>query len=1369
MASKKLSSLESVLIALFVLMTCACIGLIVVCFLEKPKSSEAEGCGTIQHLSGASGSFASLNYPSNYDDSKNCMWEITVEQNKVIHLWFAEFHLEASTLCTADHVTVEDGAGTLGTFCGHSTPKPLVSIGNKLLISFTSNSKTTDKGFKAQYEAVDPSKTAEIIGGGGHLQGNTGDFGTPDTSARAYKNDAIYQWKISVASGYKIKLTFTSFDLEPAGPAGCKDVVEVYDGDTKGSLKLGHFCGRQIPGPVYSSSHILVVRFTSDSEGSGNGFHATYSAFQGNIPATTVSPSSSTTTTTTTSTTSPPFIDSGCDSNALQRGRKGVIHSKNYPDTYPANLQCKWDITVAEGFLVKLAFTELAVDGDLGSCIDKINISDTSDVIGNYCGYLKPPVIISSSNKLFATFSTDDIRTDKGFEAKWEAVHPEDILEIQSCGGGSNAETGVIKSPNWPYNYRPNTACVWVIEVPQGKKVHLTFTDFDLEDVDLMTRDCYDYVSAFEERPGQTVTHGRFCGTTIPSTIITQGNRIALRFQSDLFTEGKGFRAYWTTDPLTPAPTEAPPPPNAWDDIQIEWPNTCGKPTYPPQINTRIVNGEPAAPHTWPWQVSMQVWPSSRNETIFFHTCGGTLIHKNWILTAAHCFINYADELYRWQMCLGKHNLTLVEPTEKCFKVLGIYRHELFVYPEIPALEFDVALVKIDGEVAASDVIDFACLPPYDEVLNPNYRCHATGWGDETGNSAAPKVAESLNQVVLPVIPYETCKTPQYWWFQLKQSMICAGYILPDELKSVCQGDSGGPLVCPSTSQSGIWEVHGITSFGPIGCIMDKKPSVFTRASAHLDWIDQIIKKDTYDIHSSGCGSAKNLYDPKGHFTSMRYPSSYKSDATCTWNIIAEEGKVIHLHFDGFVLEESTGCMNDKVIISDELSSLGTHCGTLLPSDLVSFRNSISVNFQTNSRVVDKGFSISWEVVSPASIPSIAQCGGHFLADNGFFMSTNWPDANYPGSKACIWKIAVEAGKQINIVFTDFELQPANLTGSCHDYVEIFDGDRAGAVKLGHFCGNRNPGILNTTGNTAVIKFISNHERHFKGFRGYWTTNITDVPSLPLRPDNPWNDILIEWPTSCNSISSSKISGTSGLHSSQWHFSVQSRARPFLPFQHTCAGSLIHSEWLLLPAHCIDESQKLDSWRVCLGHAPEKCFSTDAIIKHENFAFPQNNDHSYDIALMHISEKVTEVQPACLPASTKFLPAGELCYWAGWAASSKGGAKFANTKEKFQVPIPILSYETCSQPKFWWSQLTTSMICAGFESAEKLKSECRNEAEGALFCKSSADAAWEIHGIASFGPSDCVVDKKPPVFTRVSAYKDWIENAIQKYTYEKNI
>lgn len=164
-----------------------------------------------------------------------------------------------------------------------------------------------------------------------------------------------------------------------------------------------------------------------------------------------------------------------------------------------------------------------------------------------------------------------------------------------------------------------------------------------------------------------------------------------------------------------------------------------------------------------------------------------------------------------------------------------------------------------------------------------------------SGDSLNPKAAEALNQVALPVVPYDTCKKMDYWWFQVKTSMICCGYTLPEELKSVCQvqqvpqecrsnrwqrfhttaifdviilhtwrqhaegvfavdlwlrqGDSGGPLVCQDTS-GGPWEVHGISSFGPIGCIINKNPSVFTRSSAYIPWIENVIRRDLYNEHS---------------------------------------------------------------------------------------------------------------------------------------------------------------------------------------------------------------------------------------------------------------------------------------------------------------------------------------------------------------------------------------------------------------------------------------------------------------------------------------------------------------------------------------
>uniref|UniRef100_A0A8C1YT96 Zgc:154142 n=1 Tax=Cyprinus carpio TaxID=7962 RepID=A0A8C1YT96_CYPCA len=1091
MTSKNgLTTLEKSLIFLFVALTAVTIGIVVVFVIERNNSSPKEdeidtGCGSLQELTASSGEFSSGNYPSSYDSGMSCSWHITVEPNKVIHLWFEDFSIQDSNTCEADFITLKDELGIIGKYCGYSSPKPIVSLGNSIFVYFNTNDRYTEKGFKALYRAVAPETTSEIVGAGGVLQGDHGELLTPGFPSQNYENGALYQWMIQVPDGEKVRLTFTAFNLVPES---CGDFVDVYDGASDGAAQLGHFCGNSLPAPVLSSGSSMVVRFKSDSSGTAKGFSATYTV--ASAPPVTTTPTTTTkittagpTLTTPVQTQTPAPEDSGCGSPGKQSGRKGQINSKNYPQAYPANLRCSWDISVDEGFLVKLHITDLAIVGEPGQCgKDKLTVADSQQSLGTHCGFVLPPVLISVGNNMSLSFQSDSRLADRGFSATWEAVYPEDLSDIQGCGGFSQEETGIIKSQNWPTNYPANSMCLWTIRVPKGKTIKLTFTHFDVEEAGILFGQCNDNVVVYDGTQPGAKKHGPFCSSKIPAVIESTTNELVIRFFADFFIEAKGFHAHWTTDSTLPTPTEPPVPPNPWDDIKIDWPESCGKPLIPPDVNTRIVNGEPAKAHSWPWQVSMQVWRDSEPSPKFGHTCGGTLIHKNWVLTAAHCFIRYADELHRWKMCLGKHNLTFSELTEQCFNVLGIYRHEGFQYPTVPTVEFDIALVRLDGEVTPNDYIDFACLPSSEEVLPEGKKCYATGWGDETGNSTAPKVAEALNQVALPVVAYDTCKRMDYWWFQVKTSMICCGYTLPDELKSVCQGDSGGPLVCQD-GPSAAWEVHGITSFGPIGCVFDKKPSVFTRSSAYLPWIENIIRKDIYDFTSSGCGGLKDLVGTEGMLESMDHPESYSNRASCKWNIRVPTGKNVYLHFSNFSLEETTLCLNDKVTLSDSIGTLGTYC-TSPPRDLVAAGDTLTVSFSSNDKIVDTGFSAIWKAANPADIEAAVGCGGHFTSQQGELRSPSWPN-EYPSQAVCTWTISIPSATGIYITFTHFELQAVNLLGQCVDYVEIFDA--AGSSK-GKFCGSNSPS-LTVNGDKATIRFLSNDANQKKGFQGHWTTD----------------------------------------------------------------------------------------------------------------------------------------------------------------------------------------------------------------------------------------------------------------------------------------
>ncbi|XP_048855841.1 ovochymase-2 [Brienomyrus brachyistius] len=1079
-------------------------------------------------------------------------------------------------------------------------------------------------------------------------------------------------------------------------------------------------------------------------------------------------------------------LDSGCGTSTLQQGRKGAISSKGFPEPYPSDLQCAWNITVPEGLLVKLEVTDMAVVGEAGQCgPDRLLVSDELQSLGTHCGYVLPPLLISSSSRLHLSFLSDARLADRGFAASWEAVYPEDIGVIQGCGGFSRERTGVITSQNWPLNYAGNSECLWMVEVPTGDTITLTFTHFEVEEAGILLGKCFDQLQVYDGAAAGATRYGPFCGTKLPSTIQTTGNTLLLRFHADFFTEAKGFRAYWTTDVTQPAPTDPPVPPNPWDDITIDWPSTCGKPTIPPMVNARIVNGEPATPHSWPWQVSMQVWPASQETPKFSHTCGGTLIHRKWVMTAAHCFIRYADELQRWRLCLGKHNLTMEEPSQKCFGVLAIHRHEGFRYPQVPTVEFDIALVQLDGEVVPSDEISYACLPPLEEVLPMDKKCYATGWGDETGNSTAPKAAETLNQVALPVVPYDTCKRMDYWWFQVKPSMICCGYTKPDELKSVCQGDSGGPLVCQDAPGEP-WAIHGITSFGPIGCIMDKKPSVFTRASAYIPWIENIIRKDFFDFTTSGCGDIKNVTGTLGKLSSMGYPAAYSNDARCQWNIKAPEGKLVHLHFEAFSLEDSQLCLSDSVALSDQIGVLGTYCNNGIPADLVSTGEILSIRFSSNNRVVDTGFLATWKAVDPDDVPNLIQCGGHFSEEQGQIMSPGWPTSNYPAQAVCTWSISVPPSKKIHIKFTDFNVQAVSLLGSCLDYVEVYEGEGTGFTKLGSFCGFVAPPTVTTAGNTAVIRFVSNGAKQDKGFRGYWTTDLNVFPTLPAPPTNPWDNIIIDWPASCGrpavppSTSVARVvNGVEAVpHSWPWQVSMQGRLFAFMPFQHACGGSLIHEEWVLTAAHCFMQLSKPNMWQLCLGkhymntsgEATEACYTVDRILTHPGFVYPQSDIVANDVALVHLAQRVNmtrEISPVCLPEDDEVLPGGTHCFVTGWG-DEKGSLFPVVSKQLNQAPLPVVPFETCSKPQYWWDSVRPSMICAGYESPDELKSACQGDSGGPLVYKAEGpDANWQVQGIVSFGARGCAKDKKPSVFTRVSAFSPWIRDQIKQFIYEQ--
>uniref|UniRef100_UPI001EAF1F5B elastase-1-like n=1 Tax=Oncorhynchus gorbuscha TaxID=8017 RepID=UPI001EAF1F5B len=96
-------------------------------------------------------------------------------------------------------------------------------------------------------------------------------------------------------------------------------------------------------------------------------------------------------------------------------------------------------------------------------------------------------------------------------------------------------------------------------------------------------------------------------------------------------------------------------------------------------------------------------------------------------------------------------------------------------------------------------------------------------------------LSNSLKQAWLPSVDHQTCSSSGWWGSSVKTTMVCAG----GGANSGCQGDSGGPLNCQVNGQ---YYVHGVTSFvSSSGCNATRKPTVFTRVSAYISWMNGIM------------------------------------------------------------------------------------------------------------------------------------------------------------------------------------------------------------------------------------------------------------------------------------------------------------------------------------------------------------------------------------------------------------------------------------------------------------------------------------------------------------------------------------------------
>ena len=258
-------------------------------------------------------------------------------------------------------------------------------------------------------------------------------------------------------------------------------------------------------------------------------------------------------------------------------------------------------------------------------------------------------------------------------------------------------------------------------------------------------------------------------------------------------------------------------------------------PALADDFQTYIVGGEDAT-GDWPWAARVALDLGNG----FENSCSGSLLNREWVLTAAHCFFNEDGE------AMDVSTITVhigsgpkgTNPTRGADE----YRLHSGYDNEANPIGNDIALVHLSTAIEVSSLPSLVDDAHFDELLardamGRDEAVTAIGWGVTDPDN--PTVSDTLQQVALDYVPFSTCN--QSWngfLTPVQSSVICAAELNPqdNETENTCLGDSGGPLILGDDPAP---YIVGLTSFGSADNCQAGRPTVFNRVLNMVDFVEE--------------------------------------------------------------------------------------------------------------------------------------------------------------------------------------------------------------------------------------------------------------------------------------------------------------------------------------------------------------------------------------------------------------------------------------------------------------------------------------------------------------------------------------------------
>merc|ERR1711990_609914 len=271
--------------------------------------------------------------------------------------------------------------------------------------------------------------------------------------------------------------------------------------------------------------------------------------------------------------------------------------------------------------------------------------------------------------------------------------------------------------------------------------------------------------------------------------------------------------------------------------------NTCN--CAPVSSSDRIVGGKEVNPkYKLPYQVLVS--PCTSKGCLM---CGGTILNKRYVVTAAHCLYAGKDLMTlkggaTFRVMLGEHGHC--KATSSFVLASAVHKHPKFDLNN-PSGDNDIAILKLSKDLTFSDKIKPVCLPTSATKDYSGKASTVSGWGGTKAYVPLKPVDQprqcALKEAIVNILKTSDKKCSNFIGDGSSTTKLCAWA----KGKDACQGDSGGPL---TVAENGKYVLLGVVSYGS-GCATEH-PGVYARVQGFLPWMKKIIADGECSSSSSG-------------------------------------------------------------------------------------------------------------------------------------------------------------------------------------------------------------------------------------------------------------------------------------------------------------------------------------------------------------------------------------------------------------------------------------------------------------------------------------------------------------------------------------